>query len=436
MAKPKMAMIPSTVGGSVYSVLPSNGDGDFNFTRASAATRINAQGLIETVAVGDNRLNYPLLDGTVQTCPHLLLEGQRTNLFTYSEDFSNAAWTKNNVTITANSTASPDGNLTADLVVADLVNGEHRILRNIIATSPFNFSIYFKSSGNPFAFIQILDGTVNSYIYFDTINLTTGIQNSGGGSPVFVPKIESLSNNWFRISVSVSNTNSSTSIRFGLANGIVSGSNIFTGNNIDGAYFWGAQLEQGSYPTSYIVSNSGSATTRLAETCNNAGNSDIIPSDEGVFYAEIAAFVDFDSSYRFISLKSTTDTFNDRVEIGFFQDKIWAQVSSDGVNNLNYSTSTSNLSQFKKVALRYSNTNGCAFYVDGVQLKTGTNTTFVSGDFDALEFENLFGGNNFRGKTKMVAVFPYLSNDELECLTGEGYASFEALAAAYNYTTI
>ena len=66
MAKPKLALIPSTVGGSVYSVLPSNGDGDFNFTRASAATRINAQGLIETVAVGDNRLNYPLLDGTVQ----------------------------------------------------------------------------------------------------------------------------------------------------------------------------------------------------------------------------------------------------------------------------------------------------------------------------------------------------------------------------------
>jgi hypothetical protein len=83
MAKPKMAMIPSTVGGSVYSVLPSNGDGDFNFTRASAATRINAQGLIETVAVGDNRLNYPLVGGVVDGCPHLLLEPQRTNLKPY-----------------------------------------------------------------------------------------------------------------------------------------------------------------------------------------------------------------------------------------------------------------------------------------------------------------------------------------------------------------
>jgi hypothetical protein len=76
MAIPKLALIPSTVGGSVYSVLPSNGDGDFDFTRASAATRINAQGLIETVAIGDNRLNYPLIDGVVSGCPSLLWGAQ------------------------------------------------------------------------------------------------------------------------------------------------------------------------------------------------------------------------------------------------------------------------------------------------------------------------------------------------------------------------
>jgi hypothetical protein len=88
MSNPVLALIPSTVGGSVYSVLPSNGDGDFDFSRASAATRINAQGLIETVAVGDNRLNYPLVGGVVDGCPHLLLEGQRTNLITESAVFS------------------------------------------------------------------------------------------------------------------------------------------------------------------------------------------------------------------------------------------------------------------------------------------------------------------------------------------------------------
>ena len=51
-----------------------------------------------------------------------------------------------------------------------------------------------------------------------------------------------------------------------------------------------------------------------------------------------------------------------------------------------------------------------------------------------LAFDSGTGGSDWYGKTKMVAVFPYLSNDEMECLTGEGYGTFEALAAAYSYT--
>ena len=49
MAKPKLALIPAAQGDKFYSVLPSDGVGDFDFTRGSSATRINAQGLIETV---------------------------------------------------------------------------------------------------------------------------------------------------------------------------------------------------------------------------------------------------------------------------------------------------------------------------------------------------------------------------------------------------
>ena len=53
-----------------------------------------------------------------------------------------------------------------------------------------------------------------------------------------------------------------------------------------------------------------------------------------------------------------------------------------------------------------------------------------------LVFDTGNGSFPFYGKTKMVAVFPYLSNDEMECLTGEGYGSFEAMALANNYTII
>jgi hypothetical protein len=61
MAKPKLTLIPATQGSKLYSVLPADGVGDFTFSRGSAATRINKDGLIETVASGVSRLNYPLI---------------------------------------------------------------------------------------------------------------------------------------------------------------------------------------------------------------------------------------------------------------------------------------------------------------------------------------------------------------------------------------
>ena len=87
MAKPKLALIPAAQGSKFYSVLPSSGVGDFDFTRSGSATRINSQGLIETVGNGVSRLNYPLIDGKVVGCPSHLLEPQRTNLFPYIRGF-------------------------------------------------------------------------------------------------------------------------------------------------------------------------------------------------------------------------------------------------------------------------------------------------------------------------------------------------------------
>ena len=104
MAKPKLCLIPAAQGDKFYSVLPSSGVGDFDFTRSGGATRINSQGLIETVADGVSRLNYPLIDGKVVGCPSHLLENSATNLVTYSEDFSQ--WTASDLTVTDNNSIS------------------------------------------------------------------------------------------------------------------------------------------------------------------------------------------------------------------------------------------------------------------------------------------------------------------------------------------
>jgi hypothetical protein len=274
MAIPKLALIPSTVGGSVYSVLPSNGDGDFDFTRASAATRINAQGLIETVAVGDNRLNYPLLDGTVQTCPHLLLEPQRTNLITYSEDFSNAAWTKSDSSITSNAAISPDGTLNADKVTG---SGYLQNVNSLTATNTYTFSFFWKKDTSNVVKILLSSTGTDEQLSINTNTLAL-ISQLGINSYNNI----SYGNDWYRLSMTWTEANTEpTGIRISADESDATSS----------LFIWGAMLEQSSYPTSYIP-NYGTAlgVTRSAETCNNAGDVNTFNDSEGVLMAEISRF--------------------------------------------------------------------------------------------------------------------------------------------------
>jgi hypothetical protein len=109
-ADASLVMIPEGYGtGVVYGQRPLTSDSQLTFSRASTATRVNASGLIETVAS-----NVPRLDYLGSSCPRLLLEPQRTNLYNYSEQLNQ--WTATNATVTANYAVSPDGYTNADRV--------------------------------------------------------------------------------------------------------------------------------------------------------------------------------------------------------------------------------------------------------------------------------------------------------------------------------
>ena len=156
-----------------------------------------------------------------------------------------------------------------------------------------------------------------------------------------------------------------------------------------------------------------------------------------MLYAEIAALAD-DSTYRLIALLDPVDNTN-RLDIGFSNTNgIYAQVRTS--NNIKISSSTVdyNIGQYYKIAIKWSNTEGCSFYLDGVEIQTGGNTSFTTSDFTSLQFRNIFN-NPLYGKTKCVAVFKEaLTDDELECLTSDetSFSSFNALALANNYTII
>ena len=92
---PSIATVPSGFkAGTLYSVLPTNGNADLDVVRNSTANRINKDGLIEEMAV-----NVPLLDYSDSTCPSLLLQPQSTNLITYPISFGNSYWTKSGASI-------------------------------------------------------------------------------------------------------------------------------------------------------------------------------------------------------------------------------------------------------------------------------------------------------------------------------------------------
>jgi len=106
--------------GKLYSVIPSDGSGDMSVTRATTATRVNSAGLVELV-------------------PY--------NLVTYSEQFDNADWTKNNISITANTTTAPNGTTTADKLIPSTSLATHRITQNINTLGICTASFYVKASG-------------------------------------------------------------------------------------------------------------------------------------------------------------------------------------------------------------------------------------------------------------------------------------------------
>ena len=387
---------------------------------------------ISAIEITDDT-DLPRIDYT-DGCGSLLLEPQSTNLITYSEDFSQG-WIFNSSVI-VNQAISPSGDNTAN----ELPNSLQRIAKNSVSTinTDNTISLYVKLIDSDYFLLSSYSSPTDWVaVTFDITNGTITNQGIGSGSSVLDTKanIEKVGNGYCRISI-VNNTSASAGINLQrVDNPTHSYTNygVASDTYANGyAYIWGAQVEQLSFPTSYIPTN-GSTATRLADVCNNAGSSDLINSTEGVLYAEIKPISEG------VSISLSDGTISNRVSF-YYQNGI------DIRGNIRIANSQVNISgggnisdAYHKIALRWDDdTNILTFYKDGslvgsvsysgsLGANTLNNISFTQGDGTS---------SNFYGKNKAVAVFPYLTNDELEGLTGEGYDTFNALALANNYTII
>lgn len=215
--------------------------------------------------------NVPRIDFDPVTseCKGLLIEEQRVNLLTYSEQFENSAWQKGNCTIATNAAIAPNGTTTAEKIVEDSQAQQHYVLKTISVTSgvSYTISVFAKAAERSELFLSFstYNGTFEAAnAYF---NLTSGVIRStvGGCSPV----IENAGNGWFRCSISKTATASASSIINCAA--LSNGSTFFyTGDGTSGIYIWGAQFETGAYATSYIPTTSAQVT-RAADTASLSG---------------------------------------------------------------------------------------------------------------------------------------------------------------------
>tara|TARA_R110000824_G_scaffold397329_1_gene599999 strand:- start:36 stop:1040 length:1005 start_codon:yes stop_codon:yes gene_type:complete len=331
------------------------------------------------------------------------------NLLPYSEDFSNAAWTKSNSSITSNSVISPDGTLNADKLIENTSNASHQVYKTVITNSgDFSNSIFVKSAER--SKIRINSGSNSDRVDFDLSNGTVISEVGATGS------IVSISNGWYKCDISW-NTVTVSAQYFLISLLDDSGTQSYTGNGTSGVYIWGAQVEQGSYATSYIPNFGNSAgATRSADVCINAGNNQVINSTEGTIYGEQKS-LETDFSYNYFSAVSD-GTNNNRLEIRQAGTSLQFLWRVGGTYQAAITLSNAPFSSTIKYALRYSSTD-IKFYVNGSLVNTINSPTLYSAEtLNNIQFADGVGTTNFRGTVKECKYYnTALTDQELINLT-------------------
>jgi hypothetical protein len=331
-------------------------------------------------------------------CPSLLLEPQRTNFIEHSEYFDD--WsslyggTGFAAVLTANDAISPEGVQNAYKIVFNAGSGTTSADSSQLSkavTFPNNTdgtsSIYLKgeSGGEQIVFRGVADGT------YTLLTLTT---------------------EWQRFNTTENSGTTSDAITFGIRQN-VSGLGVI--NSSATIYAYGAQIEEASYPTSYIPTY-GTSVTRGEDDCRKTGISSLIGQTEGTMFCE------FDIP------SNTEDGDIIAVNNGFSSDGFFVSYRGSNVVQLIVRTSSSNALIFQrtgvypigknKIAVAYKN-GDFAISLNGTATQVNTSTITMPSSISDLR---LFGGQLYVQTLPIqyaqAALFKTrLSNAELATLT-------------------
>ncbi len=349
-----------------------------------------------------------------------LIEDSRTNLLTYSEDFSNAAWSIINSTITSNAIVAPGGTVTGDKFVEGSNSNTKELYRSYSASAlTYTLSFYAKSDGTRNvirASIATAGLALGGGTYFNVGNGTnTGATNYGATTGTVVG-MSSVGNGWYKCFVTVTATAATYYVDFILAN---DSNNInYAGNGFSGIYIWGAQLEAGAFATSYIQTVAATVT-RAADAASMTGTnfSSWYNAGDGTLFTEAQTLSVGSASRVICEISNGTTSNRSQQSVNVSGSLVWF-VNSGGVTSANIITSgsTSSNTNFKIASAYKVNDFATVGNAQAAATSTSGNT--------ALDQNNLRIGARFddtlriNGTIKKFAYYPIrCTNAQLQALT-------------------
>jgi hypothetical protein len=244
------------------------------FTRGSTGTFVGSNGLIQSAAINAARFDH---DPVTLASRGLLIEESRTNLILQSQTFQ-TTWTTAALNTTGtpayiNVATAPDGTTTAEKLIATITTSTHQFRQSVTLVSGTTYTVsnYFKAAEQKFASFQLFgvaNGSNDWLAYFD---ISTATPTAGAFNGFTSISITDAGNGWVRCTGTFTATASGTlEVRIGGSGSLSAGGQFYTGDALSGILVWGAQLEAGSFATSYIPTTTGSVV-RSADVCSITG---------------------------------------------------------------------------------------------------------------------------------------------------------------------
>jgi hypothetical protein len=386
-------------------------DSRITFTRGSTGTYMDDNGLIRTAGINQPRFDHDPVTGDSLG---LLVEESRANMIPYSEDFS-TGWGASSFgegslpVITTNQAIAPDGTNTADQIVFDITGATTANSRSVLTAIMSNTVI-----GQPYVFSIWLKTTDES-----TKKIRLTFEGMGGDIPGYTGDENSsfeINGEWQRYTVGITSaTDTLRKARISLRVGT-------TSSDYASVYAWGAQMENATFPTSYIPT-SGSTVTRSADNASLTGTnfSSWYNQSEGTLFA--AARVNALGGGTFPGITYVDDgTVNN--SIGFYindfaNDVIGAEAYVSGSEQYQITTFPTPITanQLTKVITAYKANDFAASF--SITNTVGTDNSGSVSTVNRLIIGDLRGNSaKLNGTISQLFYYPVrLSNDELQTLT-------------------